>query len=142
MGTPVSGPGPYSKRTDTAVSNANNSLPNAGYGEAKAYEEQRTGAAVAKDPGAPAGMNLADMFAGMGKDVTPLSAESARPDVPVTDGAALGPGQGPEALGATPPDPAVQRQKMYLPYFEWAANQEGSGDSARNLIRQIKAQTM
>lgn len=142
MGTPVSGPGPYSKRTDTAVSNANNSLPNAGYGEAKAYEEQRTGAPTAKSGGAPPQINLADMFQGMGQNVTPLSAESAQPDVPVTDGAGLGPGAGTDALGSQPPDPAVQRQAMYLPVWEWLANQPGSGDSARNLIRQIKAQSM
>jgi hypothetical protein len=141
MGTPVSGPGPYSKRTDTAVSNANNSLPNAKYGEAAAYEEQRTGAPVAKSEGVPQ-INLADMFAGMGQNVTPLSAESAQPDVPVTDGAAMGPGAGLDALGTAPPDPAVQRQAMYLPVWEFLANQPGSGDSARNLIRQIKAQNM
>jgi len=141
MGTPVSGPGQYSKRTDTAVSNANNSLPNAGYGEAKAYEEQRTGAPVAKGDGAPK-INLADMFAGMGQDVVPMGAESSQPDVPVTDGAAMGPGQGLEGLGPQAPDPGVERQKMYLPVWEFLANQPGSSDSARNLIRQIKAQSM
>lgn len=141
MGTPVSGPGAYSKRTDTAVSNANNSLPNAGYGEAKAYEEQRTGAPVAKSDGAPA-INLANMFQGMGQDVVPLGADSTQPEVPVTDGASVGPGAGMEALGASAPDPGLQRQKMYLPVWEFLANQPGSSDSARNLIRQIKAQTM
>lgn len=141
MGTPVSGPGPYSKRTDTAVSNANTTLPNAAYGEAKAYEEQRTGAPVAKSDGAPA-LSIQDMFAGMGQDVVPLSNDSARPDEPVTAGAALGPGVGSEALGAPAPDPALQRQAMYMPVWEFIANQPGSSDSARNLIRQIKAQTM
>lgn len=141
MGTPVSGPGAYSKRTDTAVSNANNSLPNAGYGEAKAYEEQRTGAPVAQSGGAPA-ISLADMFQGMGQDVVPLGADSTQPDVPVTDGASAGPGAGLEALGSGAPDPGLQRQKMYLPVWEFLANQPGSSDSARNLIRQIKAQTM
>jgi len=141
MGTPVSGPGAYSKRTDTAVSNANNSLPNAGYGEAKAYEEQRTGAPVAQSGGAPA-ISLADMFQGMGQDVVPMGAESTQPDVPITDGASLGPGAGLEALGPSAPDPGLQRQKMYLPVWEFLANQPGSSDSARNLIRQIKAQTM
>jgi len=141
MGTPVSGPGPYSKRTDTAVSNANNSLPNAKYGEAAAYEEQRTGAPMAQSPGTPA-LSLQDMFAGMGQNVTPLSADSARPEEPVTAGAGAGPGVGVEGLGPQAPDPGMQRQKMYLPVWEFIANQPGSSDSARNLIRQIKAQTM
>lgn len=141
MGTPVSGPGPYSKRTDTAVSNANTSLPNAGYGEAKAYEEQRTGAPVAKTEGAP--MNLQQMFAGMGQNVVPMNADSAQPEVPVTDGAAFGPGSGPEALGAAPAaDPADERDRMYLPAWEFLANQPGSSDAARNLIRQRKSQLM
>jgi hypothetical protein len=139
MGTPVSGPGAYSKRTDTAVSNANNSLPDAKYGEAKAYQEQKSGAPMAQQPGTP---NLQQMFAGMGQDVVPMGADSTRPDVPVTDGAAMGPGAGTEALGATPPDPAIERQKMYMPVFEWMANRPGSSDSARNLIRQMKAQQM
>lgn len=141
MGTPVSGPGPYSKRTDTAVSNANNSLPNAAYGEAKAYEEQRTGAPVAKSEPGPA-MNIQDLFAGMGQSVVPLSDGSTRPEEPVTAGAALGPGVGSEALGSPAPDPAIERQRMYLPVWEFLANQPGSSDSARNLIRQLKAQSM
>lgn len=141
MSTPVSGPGPYSKRTDTAVSNANTTLPNAKYGEAKAYEEQRTGAPMAKTEGAPP-LNIQQMFAGMGQNVVPLDAESQEPNIPVTDGAALGPGAGPEALGTPPPDPAIERSKMYMPVYEWLANREGSSDSARNLIRQMKAQNM
>jgi hypothetical protein len=139
MGTPVSGPGAYSKRTDTAVSNANNSLPDAKYGEAKAYQEQKSGAPMAQQSGTP---NLQQMFAGMGQDVVPMGADSTRPDVPVTDGAAMGPGAGTEALGVAPPDPAIERQKMYMPVFEWMANRPGSSDSARNLIRQMKAQQM
>lgn len=142
MGTPVSGPGPYSKRTDTAVSNANTTLPNAKYGEAKAYEEQRTGAPMAEAPKGAPPMNLQQMFAGMGQDVVPLNAPSTQPDVPVTDGAAMGPGAGLEALGAPPPDPADERTKMYMPVFEWLANREGSSDAARNLIRQLKATQM
>lgn len=141
MSTPVSGPGPYSKRTDTAVSNANNSLPNAKYGEAKAYEEQRTAAPMAESAGAPP-MNLQQLFAGMGQNVVGLGEESQEPNTPVTDGAALGPGAGLEALGAPMPDPAIERQKMYMPVYEWLANREGSSDSARNLIRQMKSQTM
>lgn len=141
MGTPVSGPGPYSKRTDTAVSNANNTLPNAKYGEAKAYEEQKSGAPLAEAPAAPP-MNLQQMFAGMGQDVVPLGAESSEPDVPVTDGAALGPGAGLEGLNPQAPDPAMERQKMYMPALEWLANRPGSSDSARNLVRQMKSQMM
>lgn len=141
MGTPVSGPGPYSKRTDTAVSNANTTLPNAKYGEAKAYEEQRTGAPMAAPSGGPP-MNLQQMFAGMGQDVVPLDAETTEPDVPVTDGAALGPGAGMEALGEPPADPGLERTKMHLPVYEWLANRDGSSDASRNLVRQMMANAM
>lgn len=141
MGTPVSGPGPYSKRTDTAVSNANNTLPNAKYGEAKAYQEQKSGAPLAEAAPAPA-MNLQQMFAGMGQNVVPLGAESTQPDVPVTDGAALGPGVGTEGIAPQLPDPGMERQKMYMPALEWLANRPGSSDSARNLVRQMKAQML
>src|SRR6266849_2517382 len=97
MGTPTPGPGKFSQRTDKAVSEANRSLPNAGYGEQAQYQQQLQGAAI------PQGASFSDIFGNPAAGVTPLGAESNQPDVPVTDGAALGPGAGPEALSSSAP---------------------------------------
>jgi len=68
-----------------------------------------------------------------------FGAASQQPDTPVTDGAALGAGAGPEALGLTPPqDDDLQRLLMYLPVFEHMANQPNSSKSARNVVRSLK----
>lgn len=137
MTTP-SGPGQFSKRTDRAVSAASESLPNAGYGENRDYQEQKAGAPMAGSE-APA-MNLDQMLAGMRPETIPMDSESQQPDVPVTDGAASGPGAGTEVL-ASDPSTDAGRAKMLasLTALEYAANRPGSSDSARNLIRQIKA---
>lgn len=140
MTTPA-GPGKFSQRTDKAVGNANASLPNADYGENKDYQEAKSAAPMAQDAGAVdvTGMDFGSLFGNAADQVTPLNAESAMPDVPVTDGADAGPGAGMEALSST--------QRMgnnytvaYLRALEFMANQPGSSDSARNLVRQLKSQ--
>ena len=70
----------------------------------------------------------------------PFGAPTAQPNVPVTAGAALGPGPGTEALGI----PNMQNQDLqqlvpYLPVFQAMANQPGSSRAARNLVRQVMA---
>lgn len=134
MGTPVSGPGQFSKRTDKAVENANLSTPNADYGEAKANREQRQGAQVASSP------SFSDFFGNLGNQVVGLDAPSTQPGVPVTSGAALGAGAGEEALGL----PDQQNQDLeslipYLPVLEFMANQPGASWAMRNIVRQAKA---
>ena len=125
MGTPVSGPGQFSQRTDKAVSEANRNLPNADYGEQAQYQEQLAGAPMAQS--AP---SFSDMFGSPASRVIPFDAESQQPETPVTDGA---------ALGATPADPRLTQARSWIPALEWMANQPGSGDSARNFLRQVKA---
>jgi hypothetical protein len=136
MGTPVAGPGQFSKRTDKAVGEANRSLPNADYGEQAQYQEQLQAAPMAQDV---TGMNFNDLFGNPAERVTGLGEESTMPDVPVTDGAAIGPGAGLEAIGPVPSDPKLDQVKAWIPALEWMANQPNSGDSARNLLRQVKA---
>lgn len=137
MTTPVSGPGQFSKRTDTAVSNANQSLPNAGYGENKDYQEAKAAAPMAADSGTIAN-SFGQLFGNPAASVTGLDAESAQPNIPVTDGAALGPGAGTEAIA--PPAQKDQRTISYLPVLEYLANLPGSSDMARAMVRQIKSQ--
>lgn len=138
MTTPVSGPGQFSQRTDKAVSAANNTLPNAQYGENRDYQDLKSGAPMAQDSGAIASSFNA-LFGNPAANVVGLNADSQMPDVPVTDGAAAGPGQGPEALSSSQTQ-SDQYLASYLPALEFMANQPGSSDAARNLVRVLKAQ--
>lgn len=135
MGTPVSGPGQFSQRTDKAVSEANRMLPNADYGEQAQYQEQLQAAPMAKDIGGA----FSQMFGNPASRVIGFDEGTQAPNVPVTDGAAAGAGAGLEAIAAPPPDPKLAQMKGWIPALEFMANQPNSSDSARNLLRQIKA---
>ena len=74
--------------------------------------------------------------------ITPLSAPTESPDIPVTDGAALGDGAGMEALnlpGTQDTDTDKQRLLSYLPALEIAAESPTSSQAFRNYVRLIKA---
>lgn len=134
----VSGPGQFSQRTDKAVSNANASLPNAQYGENADYQEQKSGAPMAKQPGG--NVDLSSLLGDASQNVIPINAPSTQPGVPVTDGAATGAGQGVSALGL--PDQQLQDLQSlqpYLPVLEFMANQPGASWAMRNVVRQVKA---
>ena len=140
MGTPTPGPGRFSKRTDKAVSEANRSLPNAGYGEQQEFQSQEQGAKMAQDVNVQ-GMNFNDLFGDASSRVTPISAPTAQPNTPVTAGAASGPGPGMDALNL--PDQQsedLQKLKGYMPVLEFMANQPGASWAMRNVVRQVKGQ--
>jgi hypothetical protein len=137
MGTPVSGPGEFSKRTDKAVGEANRNLPNADYGEQAAYQEQLQGAQMAQSQDVT-GMNFNDLFGNAAQNVTPLNAESTQPNTPVTDGADAGPGAGSDVLSSSQ-SIANTYMASYLPVLEYLASRPGSSDSARNLVRVLKS---
>lgn len=132
MAIPVSGPGKFSQRTDRQPMQ---NLPNPDYGEGKAYKQLEQGAPMSASPSLPAGVDFASLFGNPADRVIPLSEPSQQPNTPVTDGAALGPG-----AGAPAPINSEQSQRLlsYMPFLEWMANQPGTSDSARNLIRQMK----
>lgn len=90
---PASGPGRLSRRTDGGPAQSLAVLPDAQYGEEKTYREQQRGAPLIQADPRPGPAS-----AGGGRPVTGLGDPSTRPDEPVTAGAALGPGPGPEAL--------------------------------------------
>lgn len=138
MTTPVSGPGQFSQRTDKAVTNANTTLPNAAYGENKDYQDLKSAAPMATDGGAIAS-SFGSLFGNPSANVVGLNEDSSMPDVPVTDGAALGPGQGPEALSSSQSQ-SNQYLASYMIALEFMANQPGSSDAARNLVRVLKGQ--
>lgn len=138
MTMPVSGPGPYSRRTDKTQ--PLRELPDAEYGEAKTFRELQQGAPLAADPGAEAGPSPEQAAANAAAArVIPLGAPSQQPGTPVTDGAAAGPGQGFEALGMT----SMSNQDYSLlaediGVLEFMANQPGASWAMRNLVRRIK----
>jgi len=85
----VSGPGKFSKRTD--------SLPSKAYGEGVETQAISSGAAKAKTRG------IADNVGGRPKqlsDIVPFSAPTQRPDEPITAGIDMGPGPGSSIMGA------------------------------------------
>ena len=134
----VAGPGQFSKRTDKAVSEANRSLPNAGYGEQQEYQTQESGAKMAKDVNVQ-GMNFNDLFGDAASRVTPLGAPTTQPDVPVTAGAASGAGPGIEALNLSDQKSEdLQKLQNWMPVLEFMANQPGASWAMRNVIRQVK----
>lgn len=88
---PISGPGAMSARTDGGVMNP----ASPSYGEVADVNSLKQAAPMA--PSAQASPQAAPVDPTA--SVVGLSAPTQRPDVPVTDGAALGPGQGTSALG-------------------------------------------
>lgn len=141
MTTP-SGPGQFSQRTDKAVGNANANLPNAQYGENKDYQDMKSAAPMAAGGGATpdaSQMSMQQLFAGMGGGAVPLSADSTMPNTPVTDGAALGPGAGTEAI-ASPPPVSQDDLKASLVALNWMANRPDRSDAVRNALMKANAE--
>lgn len=138
-GIPVSGPGQYSQRTDRQPIQ---SVPDAGYGEQKAYKQLQQDAPMAASQGMPSGggMDFASMFGNPADQVIPLDADSAHPGTPVTDGAALGAGQGMDSLGLgiSRSRQDLQNLASQLPVLEFMANQPNASWGLRQLVRNIK----
>jgi hypothetical protein len=138
---PASGPGRLSRRTDGGPGQKIRDLPNAEYGEGKAFEDVQTGAplnladgALTPSAGGPPAAPV---------DVVGFGAPSAMPGMPVTSGAALGPGAGVDALGLMDDqqtyDEDRKRLAAYLPALEYIANGPNALPSMRALVRKIKA---
>jgi hypothetical protein len=134
---PVSGPGALSKRTDGGPGGQPVRAPSGGaYGDRQALEQMQQAAPLSATPGGDVG---APEAAPVDANVIGFDQPSQQPDTPVTAGAVLGAGPGPEALGLpNQSDEDMRRLIAYLPVFEHMANQPGSSKSARNLVRQLK----
>jgi hypothetical protein len=140
---PVSGPGALSKRTDGPQGGGAQPVrvPTGGqYGDATQLRQAQQGAPLAASQGGSAAAPPPGLLAGLNIPTGPnFDAATQQPDVPVTAGAASGPGPGPEALGL----PNQEAQDMaalaaYLPVFESVFNQSSDLHAGRNLVRQIK----
>lgn len=133
---PVSGPGALSRRTDGGPGQPIRVPTGGSYGDAQQLQQLQQAQPLAQSPGGAAGL-----LQGLNiPEVIGLGEPTQQPDVPVTDGAAMGPGAGSEALGITlAEDEDTQKLLQYLPVFEAMANVPGSSRSSRNLVRQLKA---
>jgi len=136
---PVSGPGALSRRTDGPQGGGSQPVraPSGGkYGDRQALEQLQQAAPLSASPGGDVG---APEAAPIDANVIGFDQPTQQPDTPVTAGAAMGEGPGPEALGLpNQPDEDLRRLVAWLPVFEHMANQPGSSHSARNLVRQLK----
>lgn len=91
----VSGPGKFSKRTDGL------SFESTEYGSGVENTALKAAAPLAKTPDVrPTSRSEMGMAPSQLEPVTPLYAPSQRPDEPITSGIAMGPGPGPEIMGA------------------------------------------
>lgn len=127
---PVSGPGALSRRTDGGPTSQPPMVANGGpYGSRQDMEGIQSGAPLA---GAPAGPSPADMI--------PMGAPSQNPEEPVTAGAALGPGIGPEAAGIASDESATLDQLAPLMRsFDAIANMPNATAQTRAWVRALKA---
>ena len=88
----ASGPGKFSKRTDGM------NLPSSYYGEGVETAAIQSGAPLAKTADVR-GLPTGQVQAAAQEAVTPLYAQTQRPDEPITAGIPMGAGPGPEILG-------------------------------------------
>jgi hypothetical protein len=126
-------------------------LPDAKYGEQATYQADQQGAPLSQTPTPPAGGggSLADLLAQhlaspQAQAVVPFSAPTNRPGEPVTSGAQMGPGPGPESLGIAPQQIVNQdvsgKLSQYLPILEAMANMPDALPGSRMFVNLIKAQ--
>jgi hypothetical protein len=122
-------------------------VPGLPYGEGQALMETQQASPLAAAPsieqsGMPSGL----ASAAASQPLTPLNAQSTRPDEPVTAGAPMGAGPGMEVLGlpnnAALMNQDVQNMAKYIPYLESVANQPESSNAVRLLVRYLKSQVV
>ena len=124
----AAGPGKFSVRSDLP--------PSQEYGERKATQEIMQGAPTAKTRGA------ADPKVGRPRNVTPLFAETQRPDEPVTSGIDRGPGPGSEVLGMNRMEDEDTNFRAniaaYMPVLTYVADLPDTSPETRRIIRQLR----
>jgi len=130
---PVSGPGALSRRTDGRVAEG------FAYGMNKQINEQAAAAPMAKAPSPMAArpMNVAPELPA----ITPLTAETERPDEPVTAGVDFGPGPGSEALVLpNTSDSEMEFKKSiesYYPVLSFVASRPNTSPETRRVLASL-----
>ena len=109
----AAGPGKFAVRTDGL------SLPSAAYGEGVETQAIKSGAPLAKTPDVRGATPGQVRSAAAQQPVTPLFAPTQRPEEPITTGIPMGPGPGPEVMGAVArPEKLSDALARMLPYDE------------------------
>lgn len=114
------------------------------YGQNGALEAQAGGAKMEK--AAMPSASRPNPMASFGEALVPLDAPS-QDDLPVTDGAPIGPGRGTEALpnNLNPDRRQIENAdliKRYLPDLLAAASMDGAPDSYRRFVNYLKSQVI
>lgn len=126
---PVSGPGAMSARTDggPADSQPMRAIPDAAYGEQAEFMGIQAGAPMAADPQ-------------MTPQIPGIDAPTMRPTEPITAGAALGAGPGPEVLPSL--DSAMSEDMRtiarFVPMLERRAEDPDAPQAFRMFVRYLK----
>lgn len=129
---PVSGPGAHSARTDRGPKQYD--VTGGSYGSSQEFQAQQSASPLSAAAGAPGGKPPAPDFTAL----TGLSAPSQMPDAPVTDGAAAGPGVGPQAIGIQSDNPARDEARAlgkYLPILIQQADADGATPAFKAYVR-------
>ena len=129
--TQVAGPCRLTKRTDLPQKQGMKKIPDAAYGEQKDFADIQGGARMARTNQQPS--------------VIPLSAETLRPDEPVTAGVDVGPGPGRDALGLpTPTTTQVEdltKMAKYMPLMSLYADSPDSSGTMKAFVKYLRSQT-
>lgn len=123
----VSGPGALSARTDGGATSQPQMVASGGaYGDRQEMESIQGGADMAQAPGTPRPPALTD--------------PTANPEEPITAGAEMGPGMGPQAAGIKSDyDITNDKLRPILHSLEILANLPQSNPETRAYVRALKA---
>jgi hypothetical protein len=114
------------------------------YGEGQENMELQTAAKMNKS-GVDIPVTRGSMPMSMREDVIPLDAKTRRPDEPVSTGAALGAGAGPEALQssmmlAAQNNEDIAKLAALLPIYQQIAESPTASNATRNYVRWMQSQ--
>lgn len=122
----VSGPGSLSKRTDGGPTQPIRAVPGLPYGQGQEVIDQQRQAPLPQVPGPTGSPTAPQPQQQPSTPPQPLSAGSIMPDQPVTAGAAMGSGPGPNVIT---PNPSGQYQSVH-DYLTNLAQTSGNPDIA------------
>lgn len=142
---PVSGPGQLSRRTDGGAAQQTPAYISGGnYGDGQELMDLQQSAPMAAAPSiqatAPRRVS-ANANGAPGAAASPLFSPTQRPDEPITAGAPIGPGAGPD------PQPSmndmtsddIRKMATMIPALEEAANSDFGTDSFRRFVQYMKS---
>lgn len=115
---PVSGPGRLAKRTDGGPAQTTVPMTGMAYGENADFNDVQSSAPLAAAPTVSNTRARKNSPAGQRAAATPLFAETARPEEPVTAGAPFGPGPGPQQTA----DAQLNRDSLSSIYSRMVGN--------------------